>query len=423
MEVLSVKQINSIHDFLVDKGVHYEPLRLELLDHICCAIEQRMDHGWEFKKALSQSIHEFGPQGIERTQETTIYFLTLKLRKMKKLASILGIIGGLLTLVGTIFKLMHWPGAGIALLSGLGIVALFYLPLLLIIQLKSTSGAGKFTYIAGLFSAIVLVVGSAFKIMHWPGAGALMLAGMGLLGLLFMPLYFIRSYQQAENKLFKSSLVFVIFAGATMIFGLTRVHTSYFTSNGLYLTEDRILNAPIEKAEVNATISSQLLGTEVIGPKVQAVTSATNELCNYLDEVRYELIAATQGISKERAASVKVLAEIEWTKQNHRIDAIMLGDGDISAANLKTKIEAYNAFVRSSYTEQDRSLAQNIGLYIGEMKANFDQSDTWEKANFSEKPLFYVLMYLEHLKNDARSTEGQLLNYLMGQNTQLAQAM
>jgi hypothetical protein len=47
---------------------------------------------------------------------------------IKKLANISGVSGMLITIVGYIFKLMQWPWADILLLAGLGILIVVFIP-------------------------------------------------------------------------------------------------------------------------------------------------------------------------------------------------------------------------------------------------------------------------------------------------------
>lgn len=47
---------------------------------------------------------------------------------MKKLAFITGALSFSLTLLGILFKLMHWPGAGVLLVVGIGLFAIVFVP-------------------------------------------------------------------------------------------------------------------------------------------------------------------------------------------------------------------------------------------------------------------------------------------------------
>jgi len=47
----------------------------------------------------------------------------------------------------------------------------------------------KFAFISGTLSMSLSTLGVLFKIMHWPGANALMIFGFGIFALFFIPAY------------------------------------------------------------------------------------------------------------------------------------------------------------------------------------------------------------------------------------------
>ena len=57
---------------------------------------------------------------------------------MKKLTFGFGLTSTFLLLAGTIFKLMHWPGANIMVTLGVGLLVLGYLPMILSHKLKES---------------------------------------------------------------------------------------------------------------------------------------------------------------------------------------------------------------------------------------------------------------------------------------------
>ena len=223
--MLSDKQVNQIYDLLVSRGISYEYLRDELLDHLCCLVEHRMENGAQFHVALNEAEEEFGPMGIKRTQEATLYLLTLKLLKMKRITSILGVLGGLITIMGTVFKIMHWPGAGVLLVIGIATIALLFMPAALIISLKTKKGwQEKAQSVSGFVGGCFLVLFSMFKIMHWPGAMALFILGVFIMIFIFTPFVFIRNYRNTDNKWFDFGSLTVVLSGALLIFTLTNFH-------------------------------------------------------------------------------------------------------------------------------------------------------------------------------------------------------
>lgn len=284
MVSLTDDEIDQVHDLLVAKGISYKALKEELLDHLCCLVEGQMESGTGFHSALDHATEEFGPLGIERAQEATLYLLNLKLRKMKKATSILGMAGGLFTIAGTLFKILHYPGASILLVIGLGLIALLFMPFALIVNVKGQSGIkAKAMPISGFVGGIFLILFSLFKIMHWPGASALFILGVGVMLLVFMPLRFIKAYRSAENKWYDVGSLTVVFAGALLMFTLTNFH-GY---------KDQYLKA-VRAVETEAIYQYQEL-TNSIDYKSRALSKTSPEKAQQLKDLQIanELLVAS----------------------------------------------------------------------------------------------------------------------------------
>jgi len=225
MASLSENQIDRIYDLLVDHRITLETLQIDLLDHVCCMVEQKMDSGLDFGQSLSLSIQEFGLQNLSEIQEATIYLLTLKLQKMKKVTSIIGIISAVFVIAGVLFKINHFPGASVLLVLGIGFISAIVFPLMAITELhKGNSQTQKLSIISGYTSAFVLGLATLFKIMHWPGSSLLAYSGLGLLIFVFIPFFTIRNYKTSENKLFAISKSLLILAGIVVFWGLLPIN-------------------------------------------------------------------------------------------------------------------------------------------------------------------------------------------------------
>lgn len=224
MVQLDDKQVKIIHDVLVEYGITYESLHIDLLDHICCMVEENMDNGLDFGESLTLSISKFGDSNIYQIQENTMYLLTLKLNKMKKVVGISGIISALSVILGVFFKIQHWPGAGILLTVGLALTCFFVFPAMTYLDVKKgQSKLHKMQSISGYVSAILLSLATLFKIMHWPGFFGLYYPGISLLLLVFLPLHTWRNYKIAENKILATAKSLLIFAGVLVFWGLVRI--------------------------------------------------------------------------------------------------------------------------------------------------------------------------------------------------------
>lgn len=91
---------------------------------------------------------------------------------MKKAADITGIIFSSLIILGSIFKMQHWPGASVILIAGVFFFMIAYMPFNLVAQLKKDkSTLNVILQISFLFTFWLLLTGMLFKVQHWPVAG------------------------------------------------------------------------------------------------------------------------------------------------------------------------------------------------------------------------------------------------------------
>lgn len=134
-----------------------------------------------------------------------------------------------LTLIATTFKVMHLPGAGILVLVSLSSMALIFLPIVLGSALKATNDKLlQFVYVAAFISFSVDFIGMIFKILHWPGAGLLMVIGLPLPFVLFMPAYIIYHNQRKlkTDLKFFGIIGFMIYLGVFSSFLAVDVSSS-----------------------------------------------------------------------------------------------------------------------------------------------------------------------------------------------------
>jgi len=125
---ISENQIEFIRDDVRNRGVKLNSLVNNLVDHICCAIE--VHPGSDFNSVYAEVIRSFGEQGFLKIQQETIVLLTIKKEeKMKKTMYVIGFIATFLTTTGLLFKLQHWQGASIILILGILLVNLGFLPM------------------------------------------------------------------------------------------------------------------------------------------------------------------------------------------------------------------------------------------------------------------------------------------------------
>lgn len=114
MMPLNEQQILSIENILEEKGLDYGPLKEELLDHICCQVEQSMADGHLFHQALQQSLDAFQEDEMKELQTQTLTLLNQNQLFMKRLS-----VAALLTMLTlAAFTWLHHDPPTIAPLKG-----------------------------------------------------------------------------------------------------------------------------------------------------------------------------------------------------------------------------------------------------------------------------------------------------------------
>lgn len=64
--------------YLIRHGLEIPEVREDVLDHLCCQIEDALEEGKAFEEAFEQVQEIFSPEEISNIQKDTIYFLTFK---------------------------------------------------------------------------------------------------------------------------------------------------------------------------------------------------------------------------------------------------------------------------------------------------------------------------------------------------------
>ena len=75
---LSPTQTAQLEQYLKHNGLQQSEVREDVLDHICTDIEYLLTQGQSFNQAYSSIKEEFSPQEINRIQQDTEYYLTIK---------------------------------------------------------------------------------------------------------------------------------------------------------------------------------------------------------------------------------------------------------------------------------------------------------------------------------------------------------
>jgi hypothetical protein len=209
MPELSLHNVDQIRHDISRQEITFSHLLENLVDHICCDVEHEMKTGLDFSEAYRKVKQKMGSRRLKEIQEETLYAVDTKYRHMKNTMKISGIAGIVLLGFGALFKIQHWPLAGTMVTLGAVTLALGFVPSALGVLWKETHSTKKlFLFISSFLAGLLFIFGILFKIQHWPGAGIIITLAAFFGILLFTPALLINKLKGLENKSMKPVYIF-----------------------------------------------------------------------------------------------------------------------------------------------------------------------------------------------------------------------
>ena len=223
---LTEAEIDLISYDIDRQGLTYTLLKTELLDHICCDIEEEMEQGMTFNEAYRKVKKQMGPKRIRQIQDETLYLISKKYRRMKRLMYGLGISIPIIIIAALILRLQHLPGAGILFSLAFFTAGLLFLPVFVLLRIRDTRRQNEKVplgfYLTGMIAGILTITGALFKIQHMAGSGIMLTLGLGTMALGFLPIYAVIRIREARDKqepLNKGYYILGVIAGILFIAG------------------------------------------------------------------------------------------------------------------------------------------------------------------------------------------------------------
>ncbi|HRG58408.1 MAG TPA: hypothetical protein PK323_05580 [Bacteroidia bacterium] len=411
---LTEEQIAFIEKDIRVRGITSSDLSIDLLDHICCLIEEELDEYRNFETVYEKTLLLFGDQGLKEIQEETNRLLIFKhYYFMNSTMKISGYISSMMILIGAFFKFQHWLGANILILSGVFFMTVLFLPLLFILKFKSTEENNRSVVLSiiGFVSSVLISSGVLFRVLHWPGARMMTIIGCVLLVFAYLPIYILSVYKNTTNKINATATIILIIAGAGLFIVESGTGLSKTVSDSFWrgVTESNDLMVYNTKVSENTyqVMLNKCVNDSIKTENIKKLKEASDHLFQFTSKMKANLISITEGISIEKAEKIN-LDELRSSGWNNILTERLLSDEyasfDFTAKKLKQKIEDYKEFVGSMSKNADLSrLNTNQVLVYGEQV-------NWEKSNFENLPLPLVVFNLIRIELDIKSTELAVLN-------------
>jgi hypothetical protein len=311
-------------------------------------------------------------------------------RTVYKLALILGII---LILTGLLFKISHWCGSKIILLTGFGFVGIIFTPMYFFGKLKiHNDKLFKILDITVVFSIVNLSMGSMLTILNFQFGHYLYLTGLIALAGLIIPLLIFIIIRYKDNR-YKRILALAISLFYILIsvwfIKVINFKPSVLKSYGVIeksLEEQRLKNIEDIRCDYFLLIENHPRKMEIRKLKQQS-----DSIDNFIQSLKFQIVSSC-------------------SRSDTMLDFILFKDKN--ATKLKNLLDSHKDFILSNFDSNIDLKELTISMLATNI-TNTKYSKTWEDEYFNNLPLDGVIQILSGIQLNNRYIEKKILENLI----------
>ncbi|MEO5643790.1 MAG: hypothetical protein ABIQ40_18010 [Bacteroidia bacterium] len=411
MVVLTEQQVTFILDEIKRNGIELEELQLNLLDHICCVIENEMLADQDFGEFYHAIIPRFFKRDLLEIQQETDLLLTFKhYYAMKKVMIGSGIFSAITFIAGAFLKLMYLPAGSALLVLAVSSFSLLFLPLVFLLKAKEVKvKREKITLSVAAIFAILFSLSILFKIMHWPGANILSMTALGILVFVFLPIYFFGGIRNAEARTNTITTSILILSAGGLLFMLTSIKPSRRV-NFLHYTALQQLNESYKYATAQTKMLSvdSATASNKLKPDFTELHNSCDELCHKIETEKNrinEYITAGQDPKQDYEEVFYDYATDYDVPNNLLFDN--LGNPSSHLIAIKNDMAHLKTLLKEKYNKRDIAI---LNIADADSYGNPEKEIVpWEKAKFYHVPYGLVMTNFTQLQLDVRMIEASCL--------------
>ncbi|HOP42460.1 MAG: gliding motility protein GldM [Flavobacteriales bacterium] len=160
----------------------------------------------------------------------------------------------------------------------------------------------------------------------------------------------------------------------------------------------------------------------------QGIQTSASELITYIDQIKGEVIAKTEGYeSVDQAYANDTVINLKYIEKKDNYDVItevMIGpepatpkEGEFTARDLRTRLEAFRDKLKQAAGNNEvliASIDQTFSFPDEKEAGDTGPKTSWESKNFYHVPLAAGVTILSKLQGDIRNMENETVNHLLG---------
>jgi hypothetical protein len=323
---------------------------------------------------------------------------------MKNKVYIFGIVLLILFTIGAVLKINHWPGAAIAITVSLVLFSLVLCPVALLSAYRAEQ-KHAFIYVIGGITIAINFIGALFKIMHWPGAGIMLTIAIIIPFILFLPAYLI--YQgKKETRNIKGFilvlflLVYISAMDALMALNVSKavINDAVFVNDQLkVLTKYYIGNTQDHLSDID---TADLTKSSMVAEKTDALMDEINQLKKAL------VMEVSKDNEKTFGKNTEIDLQLIRGKDNRNVSSMVM-IGENRAMDLKQSLIEYKDFLNEIASNKDVAF---IDKYLNTDDFEWEEEVySWEDIHFQGAMLIWAINHLTSLEFRLRMVENEIL--------------
>lgn len=305
----------------------------------------------------------------------------------------MGLISAMIMVTGAMFKVNHWPAAGILLTTGTLLLVILFLPAALNNHFKAHGNPqNRLLYIVTYLTLLVVFTSMLFKIQHWPFAEVAVMIAIPFPFVVFLPVWLVVTSKIKNFEI--NNTIFVLFLLAlqavfaallSLNVSKDRINNSLEFSNSLYT-----LNYSIEKNRDNTEKSS--------------VDLSADEVIRNIEECR-KLIFSRTGITREILLN-GTGDDLYMDSRNIAFQTLLLPVEQSPGMRLEKSVRSYLSEINNIPGCHDLSEQAGNLFFMDEVV----KGRNWAEMMFADNYLSWVIVNLDAMENVVRVIQSGLLN-------------
>ena len=192
---------------------------------------------------------------------------------MKQKIYILGVISAIIISTGVILKVEHWPMAQILITAGTLILVLIFFPAALINSYKAEGNKqNRLLYIVTYITCFVVFTGLLFKIQHWPYAGVALSIALPFPYIVFLPVFLIVTSKNKNFNIYNTVFVLILLALNSVFSALLSLNVSKETVDDSYN-----ISRDYSKAKVAVAQLPLIVNGSAVNMKIDEIIKISND--------------------------------------------------------------------------------------------------------------------------------------------------